>query len=192
MEQHELIRKLRTNLDKVLEVVGGDMATIRTGRAKPDLVSGVEVLAYGQRMKLFELASVTAPDPSTIVIAPWDKSVLKDIEKAIMTSELQLTPNVSSDIIRINIPSLTTERRNDFVKLLHQKIESGRVMARQVRQEIKEEIDRLKKDGCVSEDEIDRLLEQLQKTLDEYMGKIEVMGKKKEEEILSFGGVPRK
>jgi len=192
MEQHELIRKLRTNLDKVLEVVGGDMATIRTGRAKPDLVSGVEVLAYGQRMKLFELASVTAPDPSTIVIAPWDKSVLKDIEKAIMTSELQLTPNVSSDIIRINIPSLTTERRNDFVKLLHQKIESGRVMARQVRQEIKEEIDRLKKDGGVSEDEIDRLLEQLQKTLDEYMGKIEVMGKKKEEEILSFGGVPRK
>ena len=192
MEQHELIRKLRTNLDKVLEVVGGDMATIRTGRAKPDLVSGVEVLAYGQRMKLFELASVTAPDPSTIVIAPWDKSVLKDIEKAIMISELQLTPNVSSDIIRINIPSLTTERRNDFVKLLHQKIESGRVMARQVRQEIKEEIDRLKKDGGVSEDEIDRLLEQLQKTLDEYMGKIEVMGKKKEEEILSFGGVPRK
>jgi len=188
MEQHELIRKLRTNLDKVLEVVGGDMATIRTGRAKPDLVSGVEVLAYGQRMKLFELASVTAPDPSTIVIAPWDKSVLKDIEKAIMISELQLTPNVSSDIIRINIPSLTTERRNDFVKLLHQKIESGRVMARQVRQEIKEEIDRLKKDGGVSEDEIDRLLEQLQKTLDEYMGKIEVMGKKKEEEILSFGG----
>lgn len=183
-----MIRKLRANLDKVLEVVGGDMATIRTGRAKPDLVSGIEVLAYGQRMKLFELASVTAPDPSTIVISPWDKGVMKDIEKAIMISELQLNPNVSSDIIRINIPPLTTERRNDFVKLLHQKIESGRVMARQVRQEIKEEIDRLKKDGGVSEDEIDRLLEQLQKTLDEYMGKIEAMGKKKEEEILSFGG----
>lgn len=186
MEQHELIRKLRANLDKVLEVVGGDMATIRTGRAKPDLVSGIEVLAYGQRMKLFELASVTAPDPSTIMISPWDKGVMKDIEKAIMISELQLNPNVSGDIIRINIPALTTERRNDFVKLLHQKIESGRVMARQVRQEIKEEIDRLKKDGGVSEDEIDRLLEQLQKTLDEYMAKIEAMGKKKEEEILAI------
>src|SRR3989344_2085578 len=127
MEQHELIRKLRTNLDKVLEVVGGDMATIRTGRAKPDLVSGIEVLAYGQRMKLFELASVSAPDPSTIVIAPWDKSVLKDVEKAILLSELSLTPNVSSDIVRINIPPLTQERRNDFVKLLHQKVEIGRV-----------------------------------------------------------------
>ncbi len=187
MEEHELIRKLRTNLDKVIEVVGGDMATIRTGRAKPDLVSGIEVLAYGQRMKLFELASVTAPDPSTIVIAPWDKSVLKDVEKAILLSELQLTPNVSSDIVRINIPPLTQERRNDFVKLLHQKVESGRVMARQVRLEIKSEIDRLRDAAGVSEDDIDRLLEQLQKTLDEYMLKIEQMGKKKEEEIMSFG-----
>lgn len=187
MEQHELIKKLRGNLDKVIEVVAGDMATIRTGRAKPDLVSGVEVLAYGQRMKLFELASVTAPDPATIVIAPWDKSVIKDIEKAILLSELQLTPNVSGDIIRINIPSLTTERRNDFVKLLHQKVESGRVMARQVRQEVKEEIDHLKDAAGVSEDDVDRLLEQLQKTLDEYMGNIDQMGKKKEEEILSFG-----
>lgn len=187
MEQHELIKKLRANLDKVIEVVGGDMATIRTGRAKPDLVSGVEVLAYGQRMKLFELASVTAPDPSTIVISPWDKGVLKEIEKAILTSELQLTPNVSSDIVRINIPPLTAERRSDFVKLLHQKVESGRVMARQVRQEIKEEIDQLKDSAGVSEDDIDRLLEQLQKTLDEYMGKIDLMGKKKEGEIMNFG-----
>ena len=187
MEQHPLIAKLHTNLDKVLEVVAGDMATIRTGRAKPDLVSGIEVLAYGQRMKLFELASVSAPDPSTIVIAPWDKSVLKDVEKAILLSELALTPNVSSDIIRINIPPLTAERRNDFVKLLHQKVESGRVMARQVRLEIKAEIDRLKDSAGVSEDDIDRLLEQLQKVLDEYMGKIEAMGKKKEEEITSFG-----
>ncbi len=187
MEQHELIRRLCGNLDKVLGVVTGDMATIRTGRAKPDLVSGIEVLAYGQRMKLFELASVTAPDPTTIMISPWDKSVLKDIEKAILVSEVQLTPNVSSDIIRINIPPLTTERRNDFVKLLHQKVESGHVMARQVRQEIKEEIDRLKKEEGVSEDDIDRLLEQLQKVLDEYMGKIDMMAKKKEGEIMSFG-----
>lgn len=187
MEENDLIRKLRANLDKVIEVVGGDMATIRTGRAKPDLVSGIEILAYGQRMKLFELASVTAPDPSTIMIAPWDKSVLKDIEKGILLSELSLTPNVSSDIIRINIPPLTQERRTDFVKLLHQKVESGRVMARQVRQEIKEEIDRLKDAAGVSEDDIDRLLEQLQKVLDEYMLKIEMMGKKKEEEIMSFG-----
>lgn len=169
-----------------MEVVDGDMATIRTGRAKPDLVSGIEVLAYGQRMKLFELASVSAPDASTILISPWDKGVLKDIEKAIILSELQLTPNVTGEVIRINIPALTSERRNDFVKLLHQKIESGRVMARQVRQEIKEEIDGLKKTGGVSEDEIDRLLEQLQKILDEYMVKIDSRGKKKEEEILAI------
>lgn len=181
-----MIKRLTVNLDKVIEVVDGDMATIRTGRAKPDLVSGIEVLAYGQRMKLFELASVSAPDASTILISPWDKGVLKDIEKAIILSELQLTPNVTGEVIRINIPALTTERRNDFVKLLHQKVESGRVMARQVRQEIKDDIDRLKKDGGVSEDDIDRLLEQLQKTLDIYMTKIDLKGKKKEEEILAI------
>lgn len=187
MEQVELIKKLRVNLEKVLEVFGGDLATIRTGRAKPDLVSGIEVMAYGQRMKLFELASVTAPDTSLIVISPWDKGVLKDIEKAILTSDLQLMPNVSGEIIRINIPPLTAERRGDFVKLLHQKIESGRVMARQARQEIKEEIDGLKGEPGVSEDDVDNMLEQLQKTLDEYMAKIEEAGKKKEEEILDFG-----
>jgi ribosome recycling factor len=184
MEQHELIKKLHTNLDKVMEVVAGDMATIRTGKAKPDLVSGIEVMAYGQRMKLFELASVTAPDANLIVISPWDKGVIGEIEKAIRISELALMPSVSGDVIRINIPALTTERRSDFVKLLHQKTESGKVMARQARQEIKEEIDRLKGKPGVSEDDIDRLLEELQKVLDIYMGKIEEMGRKKEEEIM--------
>lgn len=186
MEEHELIRKLHANLDKVMEVVAGDMATIRTGKAKPDLVSGIEVMAYGQRMKLFELASVTAPDANLIVISPWDKGVIREIEKAIMASEMQLTPSVSGDIIRINIPALTTERRTDFVKLLHQKVESGKVMARQARLEIKVEIDHLKGKPGVSEDDIDRLLEQLQKVLDEYMGKIEEMGRKKEEEIMAI------
>ncbi len=187
MEQHELIKRLRANLEKVIEVFTGDLATIRTGRAKPDLVSGVEVMAYGQRMKLFEVASVTAPDPATIVIAPWDKSVIRDVEKALLASELQLTPNVSGDVVRINIPPLTQERRADFVKLLHQKIESGRVMARQVRQEIKEAIDALKGQPGVSEDDIDNLREVLQQVCNDYTQKIEELGKKKEEEIMSFG-----
>lgn len=182
----EILKKLRANLEKVIEVVRGDMDTIRTGRARPDLVSGIEVMAYGQRMKLFELASVTAPDTNLIVISPWDKGVMRDIEKAVLTSELQLTPSVSGDIIRINIPALTAERRSDFVKLLHQKTESGRVMARQVRQEIKEEIDRLKGKPGVSEDDIDQLLEQLQEIFNEFTERIERMGEAKEAEITSF------
>lgn len=182
---NDLLDELDKRLDKVLEVVDGDLGTVRTGRAKPDLVSNLPVLAYGQRMKLFELATISAPDPGLLVIAPWDKSVLPDIEKAIMVSELSLSPNVSGEVIKIAIPTLTEERRLDFVKLVHQKIESGKVMIRQVRQEIKEKIDDLKGSSGISEDDIDRMLEQLQKKIEEYGVKVEEKGKVKEAEIMA-------
>ncbi len=182
---NDLLDELDKKLIKVTEVVGEDLATVRTGRAKPDLVTGLLVNAYGQKMKLFELATVSAPDPGFLIISPWDKSVLSDIEKAIMASDLQLTPNVSGDVIKIAIPTLTEERRLDFVKLVHQKVESGRVMVRQVRQEIKEKIDDLKGAAGISEDDIDMLLEQLQKKVDEFNLKVEDLGKVKEAEIMA-------
>ena len=182
---NDLLDQLEERLNKVVEVVEGDLATVRTGRAKPDLISGLSVLAYGQRMKLFELATVSAPDTGLLVISPWDKSVIADIEKAIMASDLQLSPNVSGDVIKIAIPSLTEERRLDFVKLVHQKIESGKVMVRQVRQEIKEKIDDLKGSSGISEDDTDRMLEQLQRKIDEFGLKIEALGKDKEAEIMA-------
>src|SRR3989338_6793136 len=147
----------RGKFEKALEVVNGDLATIRTGRAKPDLVSNLDVIAYGQKMKLYELANITAPDTSLITITPWDKGVIKDIEKAINDSHMQLSPNVSGDMIRVPIPALTEERRKDFVKLLHQKMESGRVLVRQVRGEVKEEIDALENEAGVSEDDTKRM-----------------------------------
>jgi len=182
---NDILDELEKRLLKVIEVVEGDLATVRTGRAKPDLITGLPVMAYGQKMKLFELATVTAPDPGLLVIAPWDKSVLADIEKAVMTSDLQLSPNVSGDVIKIAIPTLTEERRLDFVKLVHQKIESGRVMVRQVRQEIKEKIDDLKGAAGISEDDVDMLLEELQKKVNEFNLKVEDLGKAKEAEIMA-------
>ncbi len=182
---NDLLDQLEQRLSKVLEVVEGDLATVRTGRAKPDLISGISVLAYGQRMKLFELATVSAPDTGLLVVSPWDKSVIADIEKAIMTSDLQLSPNVSGDVIKIAIPTLTEERRLDFVKLVHQKMESGKVMIRQVRQEIKEKIDDLKGSSGISEDDVDRLLEQLQRKVEEFSLKVEEKGKTKEAEIMA-------
>ena len=182
---NDLLDQLEERLNRVVEVVEGDLATVRTGRARPDLISGLSVLAYGQRMKLFELATVSAPDTGLLVISPWDKSVIADIEKAIMASDLQLSPNVSGDVIKIAIPSLTEERRLDFVKLVHQKIESGKVMIRQVRQEIKEKIDDLKGSSGISEDDTDRMLEQLQRKIDEFGSKVEVLGKDKEAEIMA-------
>jgi len=182
----DINQKTRGNFEKVLEVVAGDMATIRTGRAKPDLVSNIDVLAYGSRMKLFEVANINAPDVNLITVQPWDKSLIKDIEKALAESELKLPVAVSGELIRIVIPQLTEERRKDFVKLLHQKMESAKIMLRQARQDIKDEIDRSEGEPGVSEDDIKRQLEQLQKTTDGYTVKIEEMARKKEAEIMSI------
>jgi len=121
-----------------------------------------------------------------LIVSPYDKSLMRDIEKAIADSEMQLSPAVSGDIIRIVIPSLTQERRLDFVKLLKQKTESGKVMLRQARQDIKEKIDALKERKEVSEDDIYMLLEQLDKITGEQNEKIEEMSRAKEEEVMSF------
>lgn len=183
--EHELITLLRQKFAKVLENVEEDFATVRVGRAKPSLVENLGVMAYGSRMRLMEVASISAPDPNMLIVSPYDKSIMRDIEKAIQDSEMQLSPAVSGDIIRIVIPSLTQERRLDFVKLLKQKTESGKIMLRQARQDIKEKIDTLKEKKEVSEDDIFMLLEQLDKITGEFNEKVEEMSREKEEEVMS-------
>lgn len=182
-----LIVSLKDKLEKVLEIVKDDMATVRTGRAKPDMVGGLVVTVYGgQKMKILELANISAPDSSLIVIEPWDRSVIPEIEKVIVDSEMQLSPAVSGEMIRVPVPPLTEERRRDFVKLLAQKLESGRVMLRQARQDIKEKIDELEGKPGVSEDDVKRLLERLQDVFEDYGEKLEEMGEKKEAEIMEI------
>ncbi len=183
---HEKIVEAKKRFEKVLEVVKGDIDTIRTGRAKPSLLENVSVEAYGSRMKLMEVASITAPDPTMILVTPWDKTLMKAVEKAIYESELQLTPANAGDVIRVPIPSLTEERRLDFVKLLKQKLESGKQMMRQQRQDVKEEIEKMKGQAGVSEDLIESLLGELDKKTEEYIGKLEQMAGEKEEEILAL------
>lgn len=184
--EHELIKLLREKFAKVIENVDEDFSTVRVGRAKPDMVENVGVQAYGAYMRLQEVASITAPDPNLLVISPYDKSLLRAVEKGIAESELQLSPAVAGDIIRIVVPSLTQERRQDFVKLLKQKIESGKIMLRQARQDVKDRIDELKTKKEVSEDDIYMLLEQLDKITSEFNEKIDEMGRKKEEEIMAL------
>jgi ribosome recycling factor len=183
--EHELINLLRQKFDKVLELVKEDMATVRVGRAKPDLVENLPVLAYGGKMRLMELATIQAPDTNMIMITPFDRSILRDIEKAISDSDLQLSGQITGDSIRIVIPSLTQERRMDFVKLLKQKTESGKVMLRQARQDVKEKVDAVKENKTESEDVVYMLHEQLDKITGEYNEKVEEMSKKKEEEIMA-------
>lgn len=184
--EHELITLLRQKYAKVLENVEEDFATVRVGRAKASLIENVGVMAYGTRMRLVELATIQAPDANLLTVTPFDRTNLAAIEKAIAESEMQLSPAVSGDMIRIVIPPLTQERREDFVKLLKQKTESGKVMLRQARQDVKEKIDALKERKEVSEDDIYMLLEQLDKITGEYNEKIEEMARAKEDEIMAI------
>lgn len=182
----DLIVLLKQKFTKVIENTEEDFSTVRVGRAKPDLIENVMVPAYGGWMKLMELASISAPDSNLLVVSPYDKSVMGAIEKALADSEMKLSPAVSSDIIRIALPALTQERRLDFVKLLKQKSESAKIMLRQARQDIKDKIDALKESKTVSEDEIHRLLEELDKVTADFNLKIEEMARKKESEIMDF------
>jgi ribosome recycling factor len=183
--EHELIKLLREKFAKVIEIVEEDFSTVRIGRAKADMIENVGVQAYGGYMRLQEVATITAPDPNLLVVSPFDKSLMRAVEKAISDSELQLSPAVSGDIIRIVVPSLTQERRLDFAKLLKQKIESGKIMLRQARQDVKDKIDVLKEKKEVSEDDIYMLLEGLDKITGEFVERIDEMGRAKEKEIMA-------
>jgi ribosome recycling factor len=182
----EILSKLKARLEQSLEAVKKDIATVRTGRAKPSLVESVKVEAYGSLMELRELASITAPDTTLIVISPWDKSLVNAIATGIRKAELNLNPIVDGETIKIAIASLTEERRVELVKLTHQKLEVGRVMVRQVRVEIKGELEALEEGSGVSEDDTKRWLTEMQKTVDSYMERLDNLGKEKESELMTL------
>ncbi len=171
--------------DKTLQHIQQDIGTLRTGRASVQMMDPVSVEAYGTHMKVNEVANISAPDPGMLVISPWDKSLLGTIEKAISISGLNIHPVVDGDIIRIVVPPLTEERRKEMVKLLHQKIESGRVMMRNVRAEIKKEIDGQKDTAGVSEDTMKLDLQELEKQNKHYMDLIDQLAQDKEKELMT-------
>ncbi len=175
-----------TNLDKVIQHLSDDLKTVKTGRAKPSLIEDIKAEVYSTQMTLKELASITAPDPHQLIINPWDKNLLEAISKAVNSSGLNLNAIVDGEIIRINIPPLTGETREELVKLVRQKVESAKIMLRQVRAEAKRKIEEQKEQGGISEDAIRRQLEELQKTIDDYEEKLDNLGKSKEEELLTF------
>ncbi len=173
--------ELKSKFDQVLTIVGDDLKTIKTGRAKPALVEDIQAEAYGARMPLKELASITAPDPQLIVIQPWDQSVVEAIEKALQQN--QFNPSVDGQMIRINIPQLTGEKREEMVKQVHQKIESGRQMLRSERTEGKKKIEAQKGEAGISEDDVEADLEKLEELTKEYMDKLDTVAQSKEEEL---------
>jgi len=168
-------------MDKAVEAVKREFATVRTGKATTALLDLVRVEAYGSQMPLTQVASVAAPEPKLLTVQPWDKSLVKAVEKAILTSDLGLTPSSDGTIIRIPIPPLTEERRRELVKLVHKFAEEGRVAVRHGRTE---GINKIKKAEHVSEDEKKHAEKDLQKVHDEHMKQIDEVLKAKEAEIL--------
>lgn len=179
-----ILKNLEPKLDKAIEFLKGELAALHTGRANPVLVSDVLVEVYGSKMPLKSVASITTPDPKSIIITPWDKSTLSFIEKAILTSNLGFTPVNDGQSVRINIPPLNEERRRDFVKIVTSKAEEARISVRNLRHEAHEEIRKGQTEGKITEDEKFRGEEQLQKLVEEYNKKVDDLAKAKEEEIM--------
>ena len=177
-------RDLRDRMDKVVETLENEYKKLRTGRASISLVDGTRVDYYGSPTPLSQLATLTVPDPRSIVIQPWDTSVVGEIEKAILKSELGLTPMNDGKAIRINIPPLTAERRRELVKVVKKKAEESKVSLRNIRRDTIEKIKDLKKDKKVSEDEQFRAQDEIQKITDDYVKKIDAVYGSKEKEIL--------
>jgi ribosome recycling factor len=180
----DVYNELRDRMDKAVETLESEYKRLRTGRASTSLVDGLKVDYYGSPTPLGQLATLTIPDSRTIMIQPWDTSVVGDIEKAIQKSELGLNPMNDGKAIRISIPPLTSERRRDLVKVVKKKSEESKVAVRNIRRDINEKIKDLKKDKKVSEDEQFRAQDEIQKITDDYVKKIDSVYGAKEKEVL--------
>jgi ribosome recycling factor len=179
---------IRSQMQEVLDLITSDIASIRTGRAQPALIESLEIAVYGgqQKLKINELATITAPEPQSLIIDPWDKSIIGEIRQGILAANIGLNPAIDGEIIRISLPPLTTEDREKYVKLLSTKLENGRVMIRQVRKEALRDIRRSFEEKEISEDEKFNLEKRLQEITDEFMEKISKVGETKKQELLQI------
>ncbi len=177
-------KKATDKMDSALEALKKELGAIRTGRASLALLDGIKIDYYGTITPLQQLASLSVPESRQIAIQPWEQKIIPDIEKAIMKSDLGLTPTNDGKIIRINIPTLTEERRKQLVKVVKKNAEDSRVAVRNIRRDINEEIKKLEKDKHISEDDTKKSLDEIQKLTDTYIKKIDEILQHKEKEIM--------
>jgi ribosome recycling factor len=180
----ELLADARERMSKSVESTRNELATVRTGRASPHLLDRITVDYYGAETPLQQLASVATTDARLLTLTPYDKSSIGAIEKAVLESDLGLTPNNDGNVIRLQIPELTEERRKELVKVVHGVAEEGRVAVRNVRRDCMHDLRELKKEGEAGSDEEHRAEVELQKATDDAIGEIDALLKGKEEEIL--------
>nr|WP_236709994.1 ribosome recycling factor [Longilinea arvoryzae] len=180
----ETVKEAETRMKGALQNLEDSLATIRTGRASPALVEKLPIDYYGAPTPLMQLASISVPEPRTLMIRPFDASSLKTIERAIIASDLGLTPNNDGRVIRLNLPPLTEERRRDLVKIVHSRLEECRVSIRNVRRDLLKDLREFEHEKMISEDDLKRGEEELQKLTDKMIAQTEEIGERKEKEIL--------
>lgn len=181
-----IYQETRESMDKSIDALKNEFKRVRTGRASPSLLDGIRVEYYGTITPLNQMASLSVPESRLIIIQPWDVSVIKDIEKAILKSDLGLTPSNDGKLIRISIPPLTEEGRKQLVKVIYKKSEEHRIAVRNIRRDSNDLLKGLKKDGEISEDDAFKSQDQVQKITDKYIKLIDDVCKEKEKEILEF------
>jgi ribosome recycling factor len=180
----EIKKKLHQRMDKTIESLHEDFKKIRSGRANASLVEGLMVEYYGNRLPLKQLSSISVPEPRLIVVQPWDKGALSEIEKAFHKSDLALNPNNDGKVIRVSIPPLTEERRKELVKIAKGKAEDARIAIRNIRRDGNEEAKTAEKNQHISEDETKKVVDQIQDITNEYIEKINKLLEAKEAEIM--------
>lgn len=178
------IREAQDQMERALEAMRREFATVRTGKASPAILDAVRVDAYGSKMPLNQLATVSVPEPRLLIVQPWDKSTMTAVEKAIRSAELGLNPANDGSVIRVPIPPLNEERRREMVRLLHKLGEEGRIAVRHARQEANKEVKHRQQEHEISEDDAHRQLDEVQKLTDDYIARIDQLLKAKEEEVM--------
>ena len=179
-----ILNDAESRMKKAIESTKRDFAGVRTGRASTALVEGIKVEYYGSMVPLNQVANISTPDARTIEMKPWDPQALAEIEKALLKSDLGITPNSDGKVVRLNMPPLTEERRKEFVKLVHKFAENGRVAVRGIRQDANKALDHMKKE--ISEDDFKKFHERIQKMTDANTLEINKLSEHKEKEILEF------
>jgi ribosome recycling factor len=178
------IGEARERMDKSVEAVRREFGSVRSGKATPALLDTVRVEAYGSKMSLTQVASISAPEPRMILVQPWDKSLLHEVERGIQSADLGLNPSNDGNVVRVPIPALTEERRKDLVKVLHRLAEEGRVAVRQARQDANKSIKHRQSKHEIGEDEAHREMDEVQKLTDAHIKKIDDLLAHKEEEVM--------
>jgi ribosome recycling factor len=180
------VEDAKRRMEEALDAIRREFATVRTGKATPALLDTVRVDAYGSKMPVNQLATINTPEPTLLVVQPFDKGLVAEIERAIMAADLGLNPANDGNVIRVPIPPLNEERRKEYVKVLHKMAEEGRISIRQARRVVRDEIHALVKEHDIGEDEGHRREEALEKLTHEYSDKIDELLKHKEDEVMAI------